>query len=67
MVIARDVSMDVAYRVRDQKLPGIGIVQGLVRLYPERAMSGQLVGFTTVNEQGKRVGKYGLEGIFKIP
>ncbi len=65
MVIARDVSMDVAYRVRDQKLPGIGIVQGLVRLYPERAMSGQLVGFTTVNEQGKRVGKYGLEGYFQ--
>ncbi len=65
MVVARDVNMDLAYQVRDKKLPGVGIVQGLARLYPEKGMSGQLLGFTTNNDQGKRVGKYGIEGYYQ--
>ena len=62
MVLARDVSMDVAHQVRDKRLQGVGITQGLARLYPEKDMSGQLLGFVTNDAQGKRVGKYGLEG-----
>lgn len=65
MVVAKDVSMDLAYQVRDKKLSGVGIVQGLSRLYPERAMSGQLLGFTSNDDQGRRVGRYGLEGYFQ--
>lgn len=63
-VIAKDVAADVVDRLKALGLEGIGFVRTTARLYPERGVSGQLIGFVGPDESGGLTGKYGIEGGF---
>jgi len=60
-VIARDVEMLKAQELQDKNLPGIGIIKGPARFYPETGLGGQIYGFVANDDGGKRVGRYGVE------
>lgn len=61
-VVARDVPMEQAEALRDKRLPGVGIFKAPSRFYPEQGLGGQIFGFVSENDQGQRVGHYGIEG-----
>lgn len=62
-VIARDVPMEQAQALDAKKLPGIGVIRGPNRFYPEQGLGGQVFGFVAVNDKTKRrEGRYGIEG-----
>ncbi|MFH1078093.1 MAG: penicillin-binding protein 2 [Patescibacteria group bacterium] len=63
-VIAKNVATDTVGRLREKGLEGVGYVRTAARLYPERGVSGQLIGFVGPDEAGNLVGKYGIEGGF---
>ncbi|MBM3204390.1 hypothetical protein FJZ48_00175 [Candidatus Uhrbacteria bacterium] len=65
VVLQKDVSLEIADTLRAKRLPGIGVSKGVARLYPERGLGGQMIGFVSVQDDGHRVGKYGLEGAFQ--
>ncbi|MEK9152610.1 MAG: penicillin-binding protein 2 [Patescibacteria group bacterium] len=52
----------VVEAVRKLSLLGIGFVPEPVRVYPEKTSVAHLTGFLGLNEQGERVGRYGVEG-----
>ena len=60
--IAKDVSPDIVESLKAQNLPGVGFVNSSARLYPEKEMGGQLIGFVQTDEHNGVVGKYGIEG-----
>lgn len=57
-VLKQKVPEDMANKVRDLRLKGIGLVAQSYRTYPEGSLASQLLGF--VNNDGK--GQYGVEG-----
>lgn len=59
-VVARQVSHAQAQLVRKQGLKGIGFQAESARIYPEKSLAAQTLGF--VNFEGK--GQYGIEGKF---
>lgn len=61
-VVARDVPMEQAEALRGKRLPGIGVFKAPSRSYPEQGLGGHIFGFVGQNEQGHRVGRYGIEG-----
>ncbi len=61
-VIARDVPMEQAEALRAERLPGVGVFKAPHRFYPEQGLGGHVFGFVGQNEQGHRVGRYGVEG-----
>jgi cell division protein FtsI/penicillin-binding protein 2 len=61
-ILSRDVDMEKAQALQAQNLPGIGTINGPARFYPEQGLGGQIFGFVAPDENGKRIGKYGLEG-----
>ncbi|MBU1348597.1 penicillin-binding protein 2 [Patescibacteria group bacterium] len=63
-VIAKDVKKESIELLREKGLEGVGYVRTAARLYPERGVSGQLIGFVGPDESGALVGKYGIEGGF---
>lgn len=63
-VLSKDVPMEKAETIRTNRYPGIGLSKGPTRYYPEQGLGGQVFGFVGVDEQNRRVGKYGLEGSF---
>ncbi len=64
VVIAKDLSLDQVAAFRKQRMPGIGLNKVLTRLYPETGVGGQIVGFVSNDDRGRRVGRYGVEGSF---
>ena len=58
VVLEKSVEPDLADKVNEQKLPGIGLQDSPKRVYPEGKLAAQLLGF--VNDDGQ--GQYGLEG-----
>jgi cell division protein FtsI/penicillin-binding protein 2 len=64
-VVLKDASTELMQTVRDKDLEGIAFVKTSARLYPEKGISGQLLGFVGPTEEGTGlVGKYGVEGSF---
>lgn len=63
-LLAKDVDPDVVDALRSQSLPGIGFVKTNARLYPEKNLGGQILGFVSQDERGMMSGKYGIEGAF---
>jgi cell division protein FtsI/penicillin-binding protein 2 len=61
-VIAPDVPMEQADALQTKRLPGIGVFKGPKRFYPEEGLGGHIFGFVGQNDQGQRVGRYGIEG-----
>lgn len=64
LVLDRDTAYEKVEALRKAGLPGIGIEKGLARLYPEPGIGGQILGFVSLDDHNRRVGKYGLEGYF---
>ncbi|MCC7522914.1 penicillin-binding protein 2 [Candidatus Uhrbacteria bacterium] len=63
-VLVKDATLEEAEKIRERRLSGIGVSQGLVRVYPEEGLGGQLFGFVSTDDNGKRTGKYGIEGAY---
>lgn len=49
-------------RVRALNLPGIGFVRRSYRYYPEGNLAASVIGFVRLDETGKDIGQYGIEG-----
>lgn len=64
-LIAKDVSTEDVEILKSKHLTGIGFVKMTARMYPERGLGGQLIGFVQEDEQGAMKGKYGIEGSFE--
>ncbi len=60
--LAKDVSEEVATKVRAAGVRGIGFTRTPRRSYPERFLSSQVVGFVGATDAGQSVGRYGVEG-----
>lgn len=60
--IVKNASTDVIRQLREKNFEGIGYVKTSARLYPEKGVSGQLIGFVSNDEGGMMSGKYGIEG-----
>lgn len=63
-VLTKDASQGVVDELRRRRLPGIGALQTQARFYPEQGMGGQVLGFVNLDDQNKRVGRYGIESSF---
>ena len=57
VVLARQVSRDLAEQIQDLKLKGVGLQANTQRVYPEGSLASHTIGF--VNMDGK--GQYGVE------
>lgn len=53
---------DVADAVRALGLKGIGFADEPMRFYPEQSALAHVVGFVGMNDEGGRIGRYGIEG-----
>lgn len=60
--LAKDIPFEKVSALREVKIQGVWVARGAARFYPETGMGGQLLGFTTVDDEGQRVGRYGIEG-----
>jgi cell division protein FtsI/penicillin-binding protein 2 len=60
--LAKDVNPDIVDALKAQNFPGVGFVNSDARLYPEKGMGGQLIGFVQADANNGGVGKYGIEG-----
>ncbi len=63
-LLAKDVDSDTVDRVKALNLDGVGFFQTTARLYPEKGMGGQLIGFVADNAETGVRGQYGVEGSF---
>ena len=57
-VAARNVSRDIAKKIREAELTGVYLIEGNSRVYPEGETGSTMLGF--VNAEGE--GQYGVEG-----
>lgn len=64
-LVGKDISTEDVDALRSKNLPGVGFVKMTARMYPERGLGGQLIGFVQEDEQGAMKGKYGAEGSFE--
>ena len=62
--IEKEVPDAMLDRLLAKELSGIHYVREAVRLYPEPSMSGHVIGFLGSDSDGKKTGKYGIEGYF---
>lgn len=62
--VERDVDQDILDRIRALKLEGIHDNLEAFRAYPEKNLGSHLTGFMGLDKEGKRTGRYGIEGHF---
>ncbi|MCH8049777.1 hypothetical protein IH979_03675, partial [Patescibacteria group bacterium] len=62
--VARNIDEDTLEKILALELPGIDYILENVRSYPEKNLGGHLIGFVGMDADGKRSGRYGLEGYF---
>jgi cell division protein FtsI/penicillin-binding protein 2 len=60
--VARKVPDETAERLRAMELPGIGFTKEAARFYPETTALSHVLGFVGSDDEGNRVGRYGIEG-----
>lgn len=63
--LKRQASDDVAARIKALGLAGIEIAHEPHRFYPEGEDVGHLMGFVGFDAEGRRTGKYGIEGFWE--
>lgn len=63
--IEREVSDALLDTLLERNLSGILYTRELTRLYPEPSMSGHVIGFLGSDAEGKKAGRYGIEGYFE--
>lgn len=62
--IKHEVEEQIATKLRDLKLPGLGLAREDKRFYPEASMAAHLLGFVGKNNEGQAQGYFGLEGFY---
>jgi cell division protein FtsI/penicillin-binding protein 2 len=62
--VSKGLETRQAEEIASKKLKGVGLIKGWSRFYPEKDMSGQLIGFVRTDETGVGKGVYGLESTF---
>ncbi|MFH1711780.1 MAG: penicillin-binding protein 2 [Patescibacteria group bacterium] len=62
--VARNIDEDTLNEILALELSGIDYVLENTRSYPEQNLGGQLFGFVGMDSEGKKTGRYGLEGYF---
>jgi len=60
-LVSKDVSSEVIDLIQAQKIEGVGFVKMTARMYPEKGLGGQVLGFVQEDTQGVMKGKYGIE------
>ncbi len=64
-VLIKDVHVDAVENLKTAQLQGIGFLSQNARLYPEKNISGQLIGFVTDDEKSASLkGRYGIESSY---
>jgi len=63
--IKQKVSEDIYKEITSLNLAGIGGEKITYRYYPEKNVGGQILGFVGVEADGRRSGRYGIEGFFE--
>ena len=63
-LLAKDVDPSVVDALQAQNLSGVGFLKTTVRLYPEKGIGGQLLGFVAQDAASGPRGQYGIEGAF---
>jgi len=63
-VILKDAPLDKVEEIISRNYMGIRFTRETARLYPEKEVGGQLIGFVGPNTDGVLTGKYGIEGNF---
>ncbi|MCR4278484.1 MAG: penicillin-binding protein 2 [bacterium] len=63
-VVMKDVPIEKVEAVQSADFEGIHFSRVTARLYPEKNVSGQLIGFVGPGNDGVLTGKYGVEGNF---
>lgn len=62
-LLIKDANPDAVSALKSLNVEGVGFVSQTARLYPEKNISGQLIGFVTTDEStGIPKGRYGIEG-----
>lgn len=59
------VSEEVKLEIEALAFEGIHFVQKPYRVYPEHSLAAQTIGFLGKDEEGKDVGRYGIEGYYQ--
>lgn len=62
--IKRDVPEEQLSKLRERAMTGIYYTREPSRLYPEEGIGGHVLGFVGRDDDGKPVGRYGIEGYF---
>jgi cell division protein FtsI/penicillin-binding protein 2 len=60
--IEQKVEQNLAESISTLNLPGIGLIRKSYRYYPEDNLASHVIGFLGKDEQGKDIGRYGVEG-----
>jgi len=63
--IEKKLDQEKMEQIKALKLPGIGFVKVPSRFYPESNLAASVIGFVSPNDQGREVGKYGIEGYWQ--
>lgn len=63
--ILRGIAKETLDKIVALKLPGIFFTMESVRLYPEKNIGGQILGFLGSDADGQQKGRYGIEGYFQ--
>ncbi|OGH71028.1 MAG: hypothetical protein A3C90_04325 [Candidatus Magasanikbacteria bacterium RIFCSPHIGHO2_02_FULL_51_14] len=63
--IETKVDQDAADRLKALKLPGVYFLRKARRFYPEESVAAHVIGFVGKTEDGKDVGRYGVEGYWE--
>jgi cell division protein FtsI/penicillin-binding protein 2 len=64
-LIAKDVDAERMEKLKALNLEGVGTVQSTARLYPEKGIGGQMLGFLVEDPEGGMKGQYGIEGSYQ--
>lgn len=62
--VARNIDEDTLDKILELEIDGIDFVLEDGRSYPEANLDGHVLGFVNTNDEGEKVGNYGIEGYF---
>ncbi|HWO95088.1 MAG TPA: penicillin-binding protein [Bacillus sp. (in: firmicutes)] len=60
----RDISNTMKRKIEELDLPGITFIQDSKRFYPNGVFASHIIGYAQKNDEGKTVGKMGIEKLF---
>lgn len=63
--LEKGVTENILEKILEHDLDGIEFIRETARIYPDASLGGHIVGFIGSNDEGKKSGKYGIEGYFE--